>query len=85
MNMLTVTDQGQIALGKDLLEHIGVRSGGKVIVNKLPNGTIEVKAARATGIISDVFGFLKRNDRPSLSIEAINEIAARGWAGKQSQ
>jgi hypothetical protein len=41
-------------------------------VNKLPNGRIELKAARPTGKISDVFGFLKRKDGPSLSIEEMS-------------
>jgi hypothetical protein len=52
-------------------------------VDKLPDGRIEVKAARPTGKISDAFGFLKRKDGPSLSIEKMNRIAARGWASKR--
>jgi len=52
-------------------------------VDKLPDGRIEVRAARPAGKISDVFNFLKREDGPSLSIEEINEIAARGWAGRR--
>jgi hypothetical protein len=62
---------------------MGVRPGEKITVNKLPDGRIEMKAAGATGNISDVFGFLKRNGQPSLSIRRLNEIAARGWAGKR--
>ena len=42
-----------------------------------------MKAVRPTGNISDVFGFLERPNGPSLSIEEINRIAARGWAGKR--
>jgi hypothetical protein len=42
-----------------------------------------MKALRPTGSISDVFDFLKRENGPSLSIEEINGIAARGWAGKR--
>jgi len=52
-------------------------------VDKLPDGRIEVKAARQTGRISDVFDLLKRENRRSLSIEEINKVAARGWAGKR--
>ena len=44
---------------------------------------IEVKAARPTGKISDAFNFLKKKKGPSLSIEEINKIAVRGWAGKR--
>jgi AbrB family looped-hinge helix DNA binding protein len=83
MSTLTVTAKGQITLRKDLLQHLGVRPGEKLIVDKLPDGRIAVKAARPIGKISDVFGLLKRKNGPSLSIEEINRIAARGWAGKR--
>jgi AbrB family looped-hinge helix DNA binding protein len=83
VSTLTVTAKGQVTLRKDVLEHLGVHPGEKITVNKLPDGRIEVKAAKPTGKISDAFGFLKRNDGPSLSIEEINKIAARGWAGKR--
>ena len=83
MSTLTVNAKGQVTLRKDLLKHLGVRPGDKIAVDKLPAGRIEVRAARPTGKISDAFGFLKRKGRPSLSIEEINEIAARGWAGKR--
>jgi len=81
MGTLTVTAKGQVTLRKDLLKHLGVQPGEKITVDKLPDGRIEVKAARSTGDISDIFNVLKREGRPSLSIEEIDEIAARGWAG----
>jgi len=83
MSTLTVTAKGQITLRKDLLTHLGVQPGDKVVVDKLPDGRIEVKLARPTGKISDVFGLLKRPGGPTLSIEEIDEIAKRGWAGKR--
>jgi AbrB family looped-hinge helix DNA binding protein len=83
MSTLTVTAKGQITLRRDVLKHLGVEPGEKLIVDKLPDGRIEVKAARPTGKISDVFGLLKRKNGPRLSIEEINEAAARGWAGKR--
>jgi AbrB family looped-hinge helix DNA binding protein len=84
MSTLTVTAKGQVTLRKDLLEHLGVRPGEKITVDKLPDGRIEVKAARPTGKISDTFGLLKLKRKGRvLSIEGMNEIAARGWAGKR--
>jgi hypothetical protein len=65
-----------------VLEHLGVRPGEKIEVEKLPSGRIEVRAAKSAGSISDVFGMLKRKDGRRLSIEDMNRIAARGWAGK---
>lgn len=83
MSTLTVTAKGQVTLRKDVLEHLGVHPGEKITVNKLPDGRIEVKAARPIGKISDVFGLLRRQGKPSLSIDEMGRIAARGWAGKR--
>jgi AbrB family looped-hinge helix DNA binding protein len=83
MSTLTVTAKGQVTLRRDILKHLGARPGDKITVEKLPDGRIEVRAARPTGKISDVFNFLKRKNGPSLSIEQMNEIAAGGWAGKR--
>jgi AbrB family looped-hinge helix DNA binding protein len=83
MSKLTVTAKGQVTLRKDLLEHLGVHPGERIAVDKLPDGRIEMKAVRPGGSISDVFNLLKREKGPSLSIEEMNRIAARGWAGKR--
>lgn len=82
MSTLTITAKGQVTLRKDLLTHLGVHPGEKITVDKLPNGRIEIKALRPTGKISDVFNILKQKDGPSLSIEEIDDIAKRGWAGR---
>jgi AbrB family looped-hinge helix DNA binding protein len=83
MSTLTVTSKGQVTLRKDLLKHLGIHPGEKIAVEKLPDGRIEVRAARPTGRISDVFGILHRAGQPSLSIDEMNQIAAQGWAGKR--
>ena len=82
MGALTITAKGQVTLRKDLLKHLGVTPGEKVVVEKLLDGRIEIKAMRPAGKISDVFGLLKR-DGPPLSIKEMNEIAARGWAARR--
>ena len=83
MTQLTVTAKGQVTLRKDVLEHLGVRPGDKIVVEKLPSGRIIVSAPRRTGKISDAFGMLKRPAQPVLSIEEMNEIIADSWAGKR--
>ena len=83
MGTLNVTAKGEITLRKDMLKHLGVRPGEKITVRKLPGGRIEVKAAHPTGKFSDAFGFLKAKRKGrSLSIDDMNRIIARGWAGK---
>ncbi len=83
MPILTITAKGQVTLRKDLLAHLGVQPGDKISVDKLPDGRVEVSAVRPAGSISDVFNILKRETTRSLSIEQINRIAARGWAGRR--
>jgi bifunctional DNA-binding transcriptional regulator/antitoxin component of YhaV-PrlF toxin-antitoxin module len=74
MDTISLTAEGQITLGDDLLKHLGVRPGQQVTIEKLSDGRIIIKAFRPTGKISDVFGLLKREDSPSLSIEEIGAI-----------
>jgi bifunctional DNA-binding transcriptional regulator/antitoxin component of YhaV-PrlF toxin-antitoxin module len=84
MSTLIVTAKGHVMLSKDLLEHLGVRPGEKIAVDKLPDGRIELKAAKPAERISDVFGSLRTKKRGrSLSIDDMNNIIARGWAGKR--
>lgn len=83
MTTLTVTAKGQVTLRKDLLQHLGVGPGDKISVDKRPDGRIEVRAARRSGAITEVFDLLKRDGGLSLSVEEMNAIAARGWAGKR--
>jgi bifunctional DNA-binding transcriptional regulator/antitoxin component of YhaV-PrlF toxin-antitoxin module len=83
MAELTVTAKGQVTLRKDFLNHLGVQPGDSVSVNKLPNGAIEIRAARPSGRISDVFGSLKRPGQRRLSIKEIKRITEEAWAGKR--
>jgi AbrB family looped-hinge helix DNA binding protein len=83
MASLTVTAKGQVTLRKNVLEHLGVKPGDKIDVVELPNGRIEMKAARPSGKISAVFNMFKKKNGPRLSIEEIDEIAKEGWSGKR--
>ena len=84
MGTLTVTAKGQVTLKQDVLKHLGVRPGDRITVDMLPHGRIEVRAERPTGNIVDVFGMLKQVDGPHLTIDEMNDIIARGWAGEFS-
>ena len=81
MSTLTVTAKGQVTLRKDVLEHLGVRPGDRIDVTKLPDGRVEVRAA-STGEISALFGMLKKEGGPTLTIDEMNEITEQGWSGR---
>lgn len=82
MSTLTVTAKGQVTLRKDVLEHLGVQPGEKVSVEKLPDGRLEIRAA-PKGDISAFFDLLENRHDIHLTIDEINEIIARGWAGER--
>jgi bifunctional DNA-binding transcriptional regulator/antitoxin component of YhaV-PrlF toxin-antitoxin module len=82
MPVLTLTSKGQVTLRRELLQHLGVKPGQKIALEKLQDGRIEMRADRQTGKISDVFGMLKSPKQRRLSIDQMNEIVAQGWARK---
>jgi AbrB family looped-hinge helix DNA binding protein len=82
MTVLTVTAKGQVTLRKDVLAHLGVKPGDKISVETRPDGRVEMKAERKTGKISDIFGMLKCEEGKGLTIEEINQIIEKGWAGE---
>lgn len=80
-SILTVTAKGQVTLRKELLEHLGVGPGEKIVVDFLPAGRVEVRSAKSPGTIDDFIGCLDRPGTPSLSLDEIEAIASQGWAG----
>ncbi|MCP3732197.1 AbrB/MazE/SpoVT family DNA-binding domain-containing protein [Sphingomonas sp. MG17] len=82
MNAITISAKGQVTLRKELLQHLGVRPGDKISLDRLPNGELRVRAVRPLGKIDGFFGSLKREGQRSISIEEMNEVIAKGWAGE---
>jgi hypothetical protein len=78
---LTITAKGQVTLRKEVLWHLGVKPGGKVVVDFLPAGRVELRAAKPPASIDAFIGCLRRTGLRPLSIEEIAEITAKGWAG----
>lgn len=82
---LKVTAKGQVTLRKDVLEHLGIQPGEKVVVDKLPGGRISVGAKKKKGDIRDFFGSLKQDDGICLTIEEMKEVIASSWAGERGE
>ncbi len=83
MTTLTVTARGQVTFRKDVLQHLGVRPGEKIELEKLPDGRISLRAARPTGKIDKFIGLLAGKTKKVATLDEINEAAARGWAGQK--
>lgn len=82
MNAITVTSKGQITLRKELMRHLGIATGDQISLEMLPGQEIRIRAVKPSGKISDVFGMLQRDGQPPVSIEAMNDAIAKGWAGR---
>ena len=84
MTSLTVTSKGQVTLKTDVLQHLGVKPGGKIEVDLLPDGKASISAEKPrTGKISDLFGMLKKEGQKPLSLEEIKDLIEDGWANRR--
>lgn len=83
MTILTVTSKGQVTLKKDVLQHLGVKPGGKIVVDILPDGKATMQAMPREKGIEWIFGLLAHPDNPVLTIEEIKKITEDAWAGKR--
>jgi bifunctional DNA-binding transcriptional regulator/antitoxin component of YhaV-PrlF toxin-antitoxin module len=83
MSTLTVTTRGQVTFRREVLQHLGIQPGEKIELDLLPDGRIELKAARPTGSIEGFLGLLAGKTTKVATIDEINEAAAGGWAGRK--
>jgi bifunctional DNA-binding transcriptional regulator/antitoxin component of YhaV-PrlF toxin-antitoxin module len=81
MATLTVTARGQVTFRKEVMRHLGVKPGGKIALELLPDGRGIVRAAEPQGSINDFIGMLAGKTKKVATIEEINEATAQGWAG----
>jgi len=80
MPALTVTAKGQITLRRELLQHLGIAPGQQVEVDKLGPGVLALHAKPAHGL--DAFVGCLPKPAQSLSIDDMNALVARAWAGQ---
>jgi len=79
----TVTAKGQITLKRELLQHLGIRPGERVDLEKIPTGELRLRAARSTGTIDGFLGVLAGKSKKIATLKEIDEAAASGWAGEE--
>ena len=83
MATLTITSRGQVTLRKDVLQHLGIKPGEQIDVDKLPDGELRLRASKPKGHIDGFIGLLAGSTKKPLTIEEMNEIASSGWAGER--
>ena len=83
MATLTVTGRGQVTFRKDVLQHLGIKPGEKIELEKLPDGRVALRATRPTGKIDSFIGILAGRTKKVATLEEIEEAAQDGWAGRE--
>lgn len=83
---IKVNDQGEVVLPEDILKHLGVKPGDVVEVEVIPGGNAVVRPPAPTrerkGTMQELFNVLPRRPGPAPTIEEMNEVIAKGWAGE---
>ena len=79
---LTVTAKGQVKLSEDVLRHLGVRPGDKLIVELLNDQRIELRPKPGEPV-SKLFGMLEQPNMERLTMKEIGKAAAAGWASEE--
>ena len=84
MTSLAITAKGQLTLKRDLLQHLGIKPGERIDIEKLPGGGLRMQAARPSGTMDAFFHALdgKVKLTKPVTIEEMNEVIAAGWAGQ---
>ena len=77
----TVTARGQVTFRKDVLKHLGIRPGGKVRLDLLPDGKAELRADEPEGEWDDLRNFFAdKTNGARFTIEELNAAIAEAGA-----
>ena len=80
---LKITSKGQVTFRKEVLDQLGVKPGDKITVELVSPGRVEVRPAKPAAKLEAFVGCLKKPGTPKLSLEEMNEITRKGWAGER--
>ena len=83
MTTLTVTARGQVTFRKDVLQHLGIKPGEKIELDKLPDSRVALRAAKPPGTIDGFLGLLAGKTKKIATLDEINEAAAADRAGTE--
>jgi len=75
----TITSKGQITVPKEIREHLRLKPGDRIDFVKGRSGQITLKAIDTD--IRSLRGILRSKRKEPLSVEEMNEVIARGYAG----
>mgnify|MGYP000846750388 CR=1 FL=1 len=75
---LTVTAKGQVTLRQAVLDHLGVKPGGRIDVELLPDGRAELRPAGTRPDLGTLRGILRRPGRKPVSLQEMQDAIETG-------
>jgi bifunctional DNA-binding transcriptional regulator/antitoxin component of YhaV-PrlF toxin-antitoxin module len=84
MTILTLTSKAQVTLKKELQRHLNVGPGDQIEVIALPNGKLEISAAKpgSEGGLEAFFGSMENKRNIHLTLDEIEDAIKQGWASQ---
>ena len=80
MPIATLTSKGQVTIPKEVRDRLRLRAGDRVEFVVAEDGTVRVRPVRRD--IRDLAGILHDPKRKPLTVEEMNRIIGKGWAGE---
>ncbi len=74
---MMLTSKGQFTFNKALMEHLGIKAGEKVLIEKRIDGTLSVKPAKNRVSAKSLIGLLKTDIH--LSDDELNEAIKQSY------
>lgn len=83
MPTATMTSKGQITIPKEMREELHLEAGSKVTFIRVSEGHYRI--IPRTGSLMDLAGILHDPDRPTMTIDDMNDAIAEGGAASGMQ
>jgi len=80
---ITLTAKGQFTFNKQLMEHMNVKVGDRIVIKKLPDASLKIEAEKSQCDILSLAGSIETNIH--LTNEDIEEAIKGGYANAGMQ
>jgi len=80
MPIATLTSKGQVTIPKEVRDRLRLRAGDRLEFVVLPDGTVTLRTARRD--VREFAGILRGRLKKPLTVEEMNRIIEKGWAGE---
>ena len=83
----TLTSDGQFTFDKQLMDHIGVKAGDRILISKLPDGSLRIEAEAGQIDLMSLAGSLKSANREDVRLndEELAQAIRDGYTQRARQ